>query len=100
MNAVLVLLFIASALFINECYTEDIKTTPIPDGQCVTAICERRLNHLGKVVTTACPAGCLCVVREASNIVPANGTCYALANTTTKTPAVQQDDLEGGSARE
>ncbi|KAL1486094.1 hypothetical protein MTO96_047106, partial [Rhipicephalus appendiculatus] len=37
MNAVLVLLFIASALFINECYTEDIKTTPIPDGQCVTA---------------------------------------------------------------
>uniref|UniRef100_A0A224YBM1 Acid tail secreted protein n=1 Tax=Rhipicephalus zambeziensis TaxID=60191 RepID=A0A224YBM1_9ACAR len=97
MNTVLVLLFIASALFINECYTEDMKTTPIPDGQCVKAMCERKLDHLGNVVTTKCPEGCLCVVTAASSIVPANGTCYDLATTTTKTPALQQDDREGGS---
>nr|5HCE_D Chain D, Rhipicephalus appendiculatus RaCI1 [Rhipicephalus appendiculatus]6RQJ_D Chain D, Rhipicephalus appendiculatus RaCI1 [Rhipicephalus pulchellus] len=71
---------------------EEVKTTPIPNHQCVNATCERKLDALGNAVITKCPQGCLCVVRGASNIVPANGTCFQLA--TTKPPMAPGDNKD------
>uniref|UniRef100_A0A224Y3T8 Acid tail secreted protein n=1 Tax=Rhipicephalus zambeziensis TaxID=60191 RepID=A0A224Y3T8_9ACAR len=91
MNAVVVLLFIASALFINECYSTAEGTSPInAQPMCTEQICNRSINAAGTRVTVGCPDGCLCVFNVPDTTYPANGTCYQLATrpTTTNSPSV------------
>uniref|UniRef100_A0A131YUK0 Acid tail secreted protein n=1 Tax=Rhipicephalus appendiculatus TaxID=34631 RepID=A0A131YUK0_RHIAP len=104
MNALLVLLFITSALFINDCYSQDQNTTPIsPEGMCTNKTCQRITDNFGRKRNVGCPEGCLCVVKGRDIDDTVNGTCYELLTTkstsTTEAPAEKsKDSTQGDSA--
>nr|A0A146B485.1 RecName: Full=Complement inhibitor RaCI3; Flags: Precursor [Dermacentor andersoni]DAA64995.1 TPA_exp: complement inhibitor RaCI3 precursor [Dermacentor andersoni] len=85
LNGLVLLLLTISAMFISECYSSGESQSIQRKGQCEEVICHRKLNHLGERVTSGCPTGCLCVIREPDNVDNANGTCYALMSSTTTT---------------
>uniref|UniRef100_A0A6G5A850 Putative evasin n=1 Tax=Rhipicephalus microplus TaxID=6941 RepID=A0A6G5A850_RHIMP len=82
MNAVVVVLFTASALIIHECYSMEETAPSEFKDQCANLTCRRTVDHLGRKGTSGCPKGCLCVIKGRDTDNNATGSCYLLRTTT------------------